>query len=78
MRTTLEIEEPVLAAARAIVEDAARSGHRISLGKAVSTLARRGLQAVPPARRVDGFPVLPKLNPGWVITDELVAEHQDD
>jgi hypothetical protein len=42
------------------------------------TVTRRGLHVASPTHRAGGFPVLPSLNPDMVITDELVAEHQDD
>jgi hypothetical protein len=69
-RTTLDRDEAVLAAARAV---AARHGR--SLGAAVSELARRGLSA-PPVERRRGFPVLPVPEGGHVV-DELVARHRD-
>ncbi|MBI5160386.1 MAG: CopG family transcriptional regulator [Micrococcales bacterium] len=49
MRTTLDLDESVLAAARAMARD-----ERISLGDAVSRMARRGLTASAPV--ADGFP----------------------
>ncbi|MFT4164172.1 MAG: antitoxin [Microlunatus sp.] len=72
MRTTLEIDDSVLAAARVL------AGQRgISLGAAVSEYARRGLQAVGTTTR-SGFPVFGPVAGGHMITDELVAEHRDD
>lgn len=75
MRTTLDLDDTVLAAARSL----ARS-EGISLGAAVSALAMRGL--TPPSRTVDvsysPFPVLLSGVPGHVITDEMVAAHRDD
>ncbi|HET7386388.1 MAG TPA: DUF2191 domain-containing protein [Nocardioidaceae bacterium] len=74
MRTTLNLDERVLAAARS------KARHeRISLGRAVSDLALAGL-APPETRdltRRHGFPQLPSP-PGWVITDEMVARFRDD
>ncbi|MDR1768651.1 MAG: DUF2191 domain-containing protein [Propionibacteriaceae bacterium] len=77
-RTTIDLDEAVLAAARGVVEDAARRGERMSLGRAISALALRGLEQTAPTRRTDGFPVL-KLDVGHhVVTDALVKQHQDD
>ncbi|MGH3412978.1 MAG: DUF2191 domain-containing protein [Marmoricola sp.] len=74
MRTTLDIDERVLAAARS------KARHeRISLGRAVSALALAGLapKQTRDLPRRNGFPQLPSP-PGWVITDEMVARYRDD
>lgn len=73
MRTTLDIDDRALSAARAL---AAADG--ISIGSAVSRLVERGLR---PAGRLvqnrNGFPVI--NGPGdRVITDQMVADHRDD
>ena len=76
MRTTLQIDDRVLRAARALADD-----RGVSLGAAVSLLAARGLDAQRLATLDDeerAFPLLPAPAPGHVITDELVAAHQDD
>ncbi|MBD8057955.1 antitoxin [Cellulomonas sp. JH27-2] len=70
MRTTLDIDDDVLAAARAL---AAHEG--VSLGRAVSVLAQRGRSMTSTAP--DGFPVF-TAPAGHVITDDLVAAHLDD
>ncbi|WP_454293901.1 hypothetical protein [Salana multivorans] len=86
MRTTLDIDDAVLSAARAKAR-----AENVSLGRAVSDLARRGLgiavevgsdalhgngdEAAP--GRIPGFPVL-RGAPGHVVTDELVAAYVDD
>lgn len=73
MRTTLEIDDLVLAAARSL----ARS-RGTSLGEAVSELARRGLSAQSSAtldHSYSSFPVMVGI--GDVVTDELVAELRD-
>ena len=74
MRTTLDLDETVLAAARS----KARAEH-ISIGRAVSELALSGL-----ARRhgeatidADGFPALAGAE-GHILTDELVERLRDD
>ena len=69
MRTTLDIDDDVLLAAK---ELAARE--RKTAGKVLSELARRGIQAPRPAPRrarlVNGFEVLPAGD--RVVTPELV------
>lgn len=72
MRTTLAIDDDVLAAARGL---AARQ--KRSLGEVVSDLARRAL--TPPAdasRTRNGVPLLPRG--GTVVTSELVGQLRDD
>ena len=73
MRTTLDIDERVLAAARS------KARHEgISLGRAVSALALDGLRPPPDETRYrNGFPQFESV-PGHVITDELVARYRDD
>lgn len=70
MRTTLDLDERVLAAARAKA-----AGEGISLGRAVSEIALQGLRGHTEAS--PGFPMLPSVD-GHVITDELVDEYRDD
>ena len=72
MRTTLDLDTRVLAAARALADQ-----ERTSLGAAVSELALRGLRPAPGTRR-NGFPILTPAEPSRVITDELVERHRDD
>lgn len=79
MRTTLELDDVVLAAARSL----ARS-RGISLGAAVSELARRGLgtpsaggEAVLIDVAYSPFEVLVG-DPDHVVTPELVNAHRDD
>jgi len=73
MRTTLTLDDDVPAEAAKRAEIL-----RISLGKAVSDLARRGLQASPPVREVDGLVVFdpPKGSPK--ITARKVKEVLSD
>jgi hypothetical protein len=73
MRTTLTLDDDVL------VEAAKRAEIlRISIGKAVSDLARRGLTVAPPVREVDGLVVFdpPKGSPK--ITSRKVKEALTD
>ncbi|WP_448808748.1 hypothetical protein [Agromyces bauzanensis] len=79
MRTTLELDDRMLRAARSLAEQ-----RGISLGAAVSELALRGLAAGAagaPGQRgpaPEGFPLLAVGPADHVITDELVAEYRDD
>jgi hypothetical protein len=72
MRTTLDIDDSLLALARVRALDKG-----ISIGAAVSEMMRRGLE-VPRRRSRRGFPVfdLPADTP--VITSEMVAQYRDD
>jgi len=67
MRTTLTLDDDVLAAARAL------AAHRgVPIGTVVSDLARRGLAPAQPATTRNGirlFPVRPAAGP---VTPELV------
>jgi hypothetical protein len=74
MRTTLDLDDRVLAIARAKA-----ATDRISLGKAVSTLVLDGLSRPSTAgfETRNGFPVLRSGKPGHVITLELVNQHRD-
>jgi len=72
MRTTLDLDATVIAAARALAEQ-----EGTSLGAAVSKLALRGLRPARSGRR-NGFPVLEPTEPGRVITDDLVDRYRDD
>ncbi len=72
MRTTLELDDTVLVAARALARDEA-----ISLGAAVSELARRGLRAgASTARSAGGFPVV-DTGDAPPVTLELVNRYRD-
>ena len=71
MRTTLDIDDAVLAAARALAKD-----RRTSVGSALSALARRGLEPVATARRA-GFPVFDADTGAPPITLDLVNEYRD-
>jgi hypothetical protein len=72
MRTTLEIDDDVVAAARELAAD-----QRRSLGSVISELARRGLT---PARvEVDGdLPVIRVPAGTAAITPEMVRRALDD
>ena len=73
MRTTLEIDDTVLAAARSLAKS-----RGLSLGAAVSGLARRGLSSRSSAvvdYSYSPFPVM--IGDGEVVTDALILELRD-
>ena len=73
MRTTIAIDDDVLAAAKAI----ARQKNQ-SIGKVVSALARNSLH--PPAAAVErnGIPLLPVREPNAVVTLDVVNALRDE
>jgi hypothetical protein len=73
MRTTLTIDDDVLAAAK---ELAARE--RRSVGEILSDLARRSLQREAPSRERNGIPLLPLREPGTIVTPDLVNRLRDE
>jgi hypothetical protein len=76
MRTTLTIDDDLLAAARSLAR--AKS---VSLGKAISELARQGLNATPRVRRNkrrSGFPVFSVPEGAHLITLEDVRRAEDE
>lgn len=73
MRTTLDLDPEIMSAARQIA--AARS---ISLGKAVSDLARKGLEARARTSARKGFPVFQVREGSRPLTSEDVRRDEDD
>jgi hypothetical protein len=73
MRTTLEVDDDVLDAARAI----ARQKNE-TIGKVVSDLARRSLQPPTVTEERNGIPLLPVRNPRARVTSEIVNELRDE
>lgn len=73
MRTTLSLDDDVLAAAKTYAEN-----RHVSIGKALSDLVRRGLQAPLRTRLVNGFHVvdLPPDSPKVTAAD--VKRLQDE
>ena len=72
MRTTLDIDDRLLAIARVRARE-----RGISIGAAVSEIMRKGLE-VRQTRTKRGFPVF-QAPPGTpIITDEMVARYRDD
>lgn len=74
MRTTLAIDDDVLAAAKELA-----ATERKSVGEVISTLARRALRPSQPARTLrNGVPLLP-LNPDAPrVTSELVHQLREE
>ena len=70
MRTTLDLDDRVLAAARSRAR-----ARGISIGRAVSELALDGIEAHAAATHgsAAGFPMLPAV-PGHLITDRMVED----
>lgn len=75
MRTTLAIDDDVLAAARHLAEREQRS-----IGDVVSSLARQGLArgAGGQAAERNGIPLLPGRRGGPAVTPELVNQLRDE
>ena len=74
MRTTLKIDDDVLAAARGL---AARE--RKSLGEVISALARQALRPPKTGRGVrNGVPLLPLRAGAVPVTPELVSQLRDE
>jgi hypothetical protein len=73
MRTTISIDDDVLAAAKTLAE----LQHR-SLGRVISDLARRGMRVAGPAGYRNGVPLLASKSGSNVVTPELVALLSDE
>jgi hypothetical protein len=74
MRTTLDIDDDVLAAAKELA-----SGQKTTAGKVISDLVRKALTA-PSSKKLryrHGFAVLPRRG-GGVVTPELVDRLAED
>ena len=74
MRTTLNIDEDILEAAKSIAEQ-----RNLSVGAALSDLARRGVRTSGVVgRRREGFPVFEVSDEGTVLTIDRVKRLEDD
>ncbi len=74
MRTTLAIDDDVLAAAKHLAE---RQGKTV--GEVVSTLARQSLHRSPRSSAVrNGVPLLPRRKGALPVTPELVNQLRDE
>lgn len=72
MRTTLDLDDDILEAARELAR-----ARRVSVGTAVSELARAGL-APRPVREDDGLPVFDIPHGAPILTPEMVRRALDD
>lgn len=72
MRTTIDLDESVLNAAKAIARD-----ERSSLGAVISRLATRGLESAPPVSNSRGFPVFGTGDSAKPITLDSVNDSRD-
>jgi len=73
MRTTLNLEEDVLLAVKEIAQ---RRG--VSLGKALSDLARQALSRQESTQARNGVPLFPVASEPRVVTLELVNQLRDE
>jgi hypothetical protein len=75
MRTTLEIDDTILAVARAIARD-----EGLSIGAAVSRLAEQGLRARASgsSTSASGFPTFAVVGDSAPITLDVVNDRRDD
>lgn len=73
MRTTVNIDEDILQAARRLAEAQDKT-----LGEVLSELARKGLRPTMPRRSHRGFPVFDVSEEAPPITPEMVREALDD
>ena len=74
MRTTLAIDDDVLAAAKGLAENEGKT-----VGEVISSLARKGLE--PPPRRFrtrNGVPLLPRHPDGKPVTLAMVNRLRDE
>jgi hypothetical protein len=74
MRTTLNLDDDVLATAKALA-----TKERKSLGDVVSNLIRRAVEPVPGERSErNGIPLFPVTSGARAVTPEIVAELLDE
>lgn len=73
MRTTLEIADDVLLAARALARQTDRT-----IGEVVSDLARAALRPSTAVRERNGIRLLPVRHPDAVVTPDIVNALRDE
>jgi hypothetical protein len=77
MRTTLAIDDDVLAAAKAVAQR-----QRVSVGEVISELARQSLRAANAAHQGqaqrNGIPLLPQREASTAVTLEFVNQLRDE
>ena len=72
-RTTLTIDDDVLAAAKEMA-----ATERKSVGKVISSLVRQALRPIPSDRSTrNGIPLLPVRPGGSIVTSELIRQLRD-
>lgn len=69
MRTTLTLDDDVMASARALAEQ-----RGVAIGVVVSELARKGLGAGPALQRRNGFLLFPVRAAAGPVTPEVIKE----
>ena len=73
MRTTLAIDDDVLAAAKAIAQQKNQT-----VGQVVSELARKSLRPPAASKERNDVPLLPVRRPGAIVTLEIVNALRDE
>ena len=73
MRTTLDIDEDILRAAKEIARQ-----RRMTLGRVLSNLARQSLTRRPSVSQKNGLPVFPTQPDAGIVTLELVNRLRDE
>lgn len=73
MRTTLQIDDDVFQAAKAIAQRKNRP-----LGEVISDLARKSLVRAGPAATRNGIPLLPRRSDASIVTLETVNGLRDE
>lgn len=74
MRTTLDLDEDVLQAAKELAVV-----HRVTAGKMLSNLVRKALTPTGPVPKVrNGVPLLPNRPGSRIVTMKLVNELRDE
>ncbi|MBI3186868.1 MAG: CopG family transcriptional regulator [Gammaproteobacteria bacterium] len=73
MRTTLTIEDDVLAAAKSLA-----SRQHKTVGEVISELARHALRREPGSAVRNGIPLLPQREDAAPVTPELVNQLRDE
>jgi hypothetical protein len=73
MRTTLAIDDDILAAAKAIADQTNKT-----IGSVLSDLARPSLRPPLAAAERNGIPLLPAGKPGVIVTQDIVRALRDE
>lgn len=73
MRTTVDIDDDVLLAAREIAQQ-----RRVSMGKVLSDLSRQALMKGAVAGSRHGVPLFPAGDEGGIVTIELINRLRDE